>query len=92
MLMTKMDANGRVLLPIGMRYKLDLNQGDRFAIDHLGEGTIILKKIDSFGSRDVIEKDSDILSDIPHYSPEVVTQMRRADYRTERPGRMEHKG
>ncbi len=43
---TKMDANGRVLLPIGIRYKLDLNSGDRFAIDHLGDGTIILKKID----------------------------------------------
>ncbi len=46
MSITKMDANGRVLLPIGIRYKLDLNSGDRFAIDHLGDGTIILKKID----------------------------------------------
>ncbi len=40
------DANGRVLLPIGIRYKLDLNDGDELAIDHLGDGTIILKKID----------------------------------------------
>jgi len=41
-----MDSNGRVLLPIAIRYKLDLNQGDKFAIDQLGDGTIILKKID----------------------------------------------
>lgn len=43
---TKMDANGRVQLPIGIRYKLDLNYEDMLAIDHLGDGTIILKKID----------------------------------------------
>lgn len=46
MSITKIDANGRILLPIGMRYKLNLNDGDRFAIDHLGDGTIILKKIE----------------------------------------------
>jgi AbrB family looped-hinge helix DNA binding protein len=40
-----MDANGRVLLPIGIRYRLDLNDGDKFAIDQLGDGTIILKKV-----------------------------------------------
>lgn len=42
---TKMDMEGRVQLPLGLRYKLDLNYGDKFAIDHLGDGTIILKKI-----------------------------------------------
>jgi hypothetical protein len=26
-----MDANGRVLLPISIRYRLDLNDGDKFA-------------------------------------------------------------
>jgi AbrB family looped-hinge helix DNA binding protein len=40
-----MDANGRVLLPISIRYRLDLNDGDKFAIDQLGDGTIILKKV-----------------------------------------------
>lgn len=45
MSITKMDANGRVLLPIGIRYRLDLNDGDKFAIDQLGDGTIILKKV-----------------------------------------------
>ena len=47
MSITKMDANGRVLLPLGMRYRLDLNEGDKFAIDYLGDGTIILKKVDA---------------------------------------------
>jgi len=42
---TEMDANGKVLLPIGMRYKLNLNEGDQLAIDQLGDGTIILKKL-----------------------------------------------
>jgi AbrB family looped-hinge helix DNA binding protein len=46
MSITKMDANGRVLLPIGIRYQLDLNYGDKFAIDQLGDGTIILKKVE----------------------------------------------
>ena len=45
MSITKMDANGRVLLPIGIRYRLDLNDGDKFAIDQLGDGTIILQKV-----------------------------------------------
>lgn len=46
-MITKIDANGRVLLPLGIRYRLDLNEGDCLAIDYLGDGTIILKKIDS---------------------------------------------
>jgi AbrB family looped-hinge helix DNA binding protein len=49
-----MDANGRILLPIGIRFSLDLNDGDKFAIDQLGDGTIILKKVEErlqFGKR-----------------------------------------
>lgn len=42
---TEMDANGRVLLPTGIRYKLDLNDGDLLAVDQLGDGTIIIKKL-----------------------------------------------
>ena len=45
MSITKMDTNGRILLPAGIRDKLDLNEGDRLAIDQLGDGTIILKKL-----------------------------------------------
>ncbi len=50
----KMDTKGRVQLPIGMRYKLDLNYGVKLAIDDLGDGTIILKKIDSQRSIEII--------------------------------------
>ena len=42
---TKLDANGRVLIPLSIRYVLDLNEGDNFAVDHLRDGTIILKKL-----------------------------------------------
>jgi len=42
---TEMDAKGRVLLPMGIRYKLDLNEGDLLAVDQLGDGTIIIKKL-----------------------------------------------
>jgi AbrB family looped-hinge helix DNA binding protein len=41
----EIDSNGRVLLPLGIRYRLDLNEGDKMAIDQLGDGTIILKKL-----------------------------------------------
>jgi AbrB family looped-hinge helix DNA binding protein len=46
MSITQIDANGRVLLPLGIRYQLDLSDGDELAVDELGDGTIILKKID----------------------------------------------
>ena len=46
MSITQIDANGRVLLPLGIRYQLDLNDGDELAVDELGDGTILLKKID----------------------------------------------
>jgi AbrB family looped-hinge helix DNA binding protein len=45
-LITKIDANGRILLPSSIRYWLDLRPGDEMAVDHLGDGTIILKKIE----------------------------------------------
>lgn len=44
-MITKIDANGRVQLPIGIRYRLDLEEGDALAVDYLGDGTILLKKI-----------------------------------------------
>lgn len=44
MSIAELDVNGRVLLPLGIRYELDLNDGDRLAIDQLGDGTIIIKK------------------------------------------------
>lgn len=50
MSIAKMDANGRVLLPIGIRYRLDLNDGDEFETVQLGDGTIILKKVEERSS------------------------------------------
>jgi bifunctional DNA-binding transcriptional regulator/antitoxin component of YhaV-PrlF toxin-antitoxin module len=38
-----MDAKGRVLLPMGIRYKLDLNEGDLQAANPTGDSTIIVK-------------------------------------------------
>jgi len=48
-MITTIDANGRVQLPLTMRYWLNLNEGDELAVDHLGDGTIILKKIQGNG-------------------------------------------
>jgi AbrB family looped-hinge helix DNA binding protein len=45
MSITEIDANGRIRLPMRIRDRLDLNEGDKFAIDQLGDGTIILKKL-----------------------------------------------
>lgn len=43
---TKLDDKGRILLPSNLRQKANLKEGDEFAIDSLGEGTFIVKKID----------------------------------------------
>ena len=56
-LITNIDANGRVQLPLAIRYGLDLCTGDRIAIDHLGDGTIILKKIDDGVTLNLISDD-----------------------------------
>jgi AbrB family looped-hinge helix DNA binding protein len=45
-LITNIDANGRIELPLAIRYGLHLLPGDKIAVDQLGDGTIILKKID----------------------------------------------
>lgn len=47
MILVNVDSKGRVMLPIGIRYQLDLNAGDRLAIDDLGDGTVIIKKVDT---------------------------------------------
>jgi len=44
-MIARIDAHGRVQLPPTIRYRLDLNDGDRIIVDHLGDGTIIMKKI-----------------------------------------------
>lgn len=46
MTITELDTKGRIKLPLGIRFKLGLDAGDRLAIDQLGDGTIIIKKPD----------------------------------------------
>lgn len=45
-MITNIDDNGRIRLPLAIRYGLHLLPGDKIAVDQLGDGTIILKKID----------------------------------------------
>lgn len=45
-LITNIDANGKIQLPLAIRYGLHLLTGDKIAVDQLGDGTIILKKIE----------------------------------------------
>ena len=45
-LITNIDSNGRIQLPLAIRYGLHLLPGDKIAVDQLGDGTIILKKIE----------------------------------------------
>jgi len=43
---TKLDDKGRILLPGEIRKAEGLKEGDEFAVDSLGDGLFILKKID----------------------------------------------
>jgi AbrB family looped-hinge helix DNA binding protein len=54
-LITNIDSNGRIQLPLAIRYGLHLLPGDKIAVDQLGDGTIILKKIEERGTLDVSE-------------------------------------
>ena len=45
-MITNIDANGRIQLPLAIRYGLNLCSGDKIVVDQLGDGTIILKKIE----------------------------------------------
>ena len=45
MTITEMDGQGRILLPLQIRVRLNLNAGDALAaIDSLRDGTIIITK------------------------------------------------
>jgi len=54
-LITNIDSNGRIQLPLAIRYGLHLLPGDKIAVDQLGDGTIILKKIEDRETLDVVE-------------------------------------
>jgi AbrB family looped-hinge helix DNA binding protein len=48
-MITMIDANGRVQLPLKIRHWLEINPGDKLAVGWLGDGTIILKKLEGDG-------------------------------------------
>ena len=55
--LAKIDDRGRVQLPSNLRRKMKLKEGDEFAVEDLGEDTIILKRIDLRAVlKDAIEK------------------------------------
>jgi len=54
-LITNIDSNGRIQLPLAIRYGLHLLPGDKIAVDQLGDGTIILKKIEELETLDIAE-------------------------------------
>jgi AbrB family transcriptional regulator (stage V sporulation protein T) len=43
---TKLDDKGRILLPSEIRKAEKLKEGDEFAVDSIGDGVFIIKKID----------------------------------------------
>jgi AbrB family transcriptional regulator (stage V sporulation protein T) len=54
---TKVDEKGRVVLPRGIRTRLDISPGDEFIVDELGPDSLVLKKVDlSAMIEDLIEK------------------------------------
>ena len=54
-MITNIDSNGRIQLPLAIRYGLHLLPGDKIAVDQLGDGTIILKKIEELETLNVSE-------------------------------------
>lgn len=65
-MITSIDANGRVQLPLTIRYWLDLCPGDKIAVDHLGDGTIILKKIEGCEHMIDVARSGANMSEIAH--------------------------
>ena len=64
--MTNIDANGRIQLPLAIRYGLNLCSGDRIAVDQLGDGTIILKKIEGEEVLALAERTLDRMKELAH--------------------------
>lgn len=64
-LITNIDANGRIQLPLAIRYGLNLCSGDKIVVDQLGDGTIILKKIDFQNEQDKSVCSEKIRSHLP---------------------------
>ena len=64
--MTNIDANGRIQLPLAIRYGLNLCSGDKIAVDQLGDGTIILKKIEGEENLVCVERSLDRMNELAH--------------------------
>ena len=64
--MTNIDANGRIQLPLAIRYGLNLCSGDKIAVDQLGDGTIILKKIEGEENFACAERSHDRMNELAH--------------------------
>ena len=64
--MTNIDANGRIQLPLAIRYGLNLCSGDKIAVDQLGDGTIILKKIEGEENFVCAERSQDRMKELAH--------------------------
>jgi AbrB family looped-hinge helix DNA binding protein len=64
--MTNIDANGRIQLPLAIRYGLNLCSGDKIAVDQLGDGTIILKKIEGEVSFACAERSPERIKELAH--------------------------
>jgi len=64
--MTNIDANGRIQLPLAIRYGLNLCSGDKIAVDQLGDGTIILKKIEGEESFACAERSQERIKGLAH--------------------------
>ena len=61
--LTKLDDKGRILLPKDLRKSENLLKGDEFAIDSVGEGVFVIKKIDL---RSLLEEAIEKAKDIDH--------------------------
>ena len=64
--MTNIDANGRIQLPLAIRYGLNLCSGDKIAVDQLGDGTIILKKIECEENLACRDRSQDRMNELAH--------------------------
>lgn len=81
--LAKIDDRGRVQLPSNLRRKMKLKEGDEFAVEDLGEDTIILKRIDLRALlKDAIEKARSVdLEEIEREIEEESNQLARQKFK-----------
>ena len=56
MAITKIDNDGRVLLPPDLLYKLSLKDGGKLEVDELKDGTLLLRKVEAPVAVDTMPK------------------------------------